>query len=391
MTLLALPLAAIGVAGASTRQVALLSVAGTVPNIVLTPLVGSWLDSRPVLPVMFAANVFRAIALLTVPAAYCASTVNMPLLYVVAAIVGALTAIFDIAVLTAIPRLARPDQLVAANGRVNMSTSFAETAGPALGGFLVQLLSAPFAILADVASYMFSSILIRRIAGYESAPEPATGATPLIAGVWHGIRYCFRESGIRALLLITTWFNIFEQFILTVFLVYAVRALGFSATLVGVVLTMAGAGALAGALTAGVAGRRYGVHAAMIGSFWLAVIALAIIPIPTGSAADIVIGAALFVYGFGLSIFNVHAIAYRQSVTPATLQGSVNAGYRTFVFGALPIGAGSGAVLSQVLGLRGAMGGAGATLIVGAALFSYFGLPHFGGPRALAGPRRLRK
>src|SRR3954453_8650163 len=60
VTLLALPLTAILVLHASAFEVAALSVAATVPNLVLGIAAGIWLDRVPRRPVMIAADFGRA-------------------------------------------------------------------------------------------------------------------------------------------------------------------------------------------------------------------------------------------------------------------------------------------------------------------------------------------
>lgn len=374
VTSLALPLTAISVAGGTTQQVGLLAVASTLTTLVLTPLAGPWLDARPVLPVIVMTNVLRALALLAVPVSYIWFSVTIPLLYAVAVVSGALTAVFDIAVLTYIPRLVRQDELVEANAKVSASISVAETAGPAVGGLLIQLLTAPLTILADVGSYVVSTVLLRGITRRERVPVPPPETGSLLANAWDGIRFCFTDRQIRPLLLASAWFNMFEQLIMTVFLVYAVSSLALPASVVGGLLTAAGLGATVGSVAATRLGRRFGPSIVMTASLGTAATALAVVPVPTGPVVLLMLSIAFFVYGCGIGVFNVHAVSYRQAVVPDGLQGRVNAGYRMFVFGALPIGAGLAAWLGALLGPRVIIGCAAIALVAGTVLFGCFGL-----------------
>lgn len=163
VTILALPLVAISVVGASTRAVGLLVALSNGAMIAVTPFVGSWLDAHAIRPVIIATNVARAAILMAVPVAFWLSAVSMPLLFAVALAVGAITGVFEIAALTYVPRLVHPTQLIDASSKVSASGAIAETTGPPVGGLLIGLVTAPVAIIADVASYAVSIALLLSI------------------------------------------------------------------------------------------------------------------------------------------------------------------------------------------------------------------------------------
>jgi MFS family permease len=352
VTILALPLVAISVVGASTSAVGLLVAASNGAMIAVTPFAGPWLDARAVRPVIIWTNVVRAAVLAAVPAAYFFAAVSMPLLYAVALAVGAVTGVFEIAALTYVPRLVHTAQLVDASSKVSASGAVAETAGPAVGGLLIRLITAPVAILADVLSYVVSTALLLSIRMPERVPrqEPVPGK--ILAKVYRGIRYCLVHPKLRLLLVATAWFNLCEQAIITAFLVYAIRVLSISATTLGAILAAAGGGAVAGAIVATRAERRFGLGKALAGGAGIAAVSLALVPVPTGTAAPFILGGAFFANGFGTGLFSVHSVAYRQTITPAGAQGQMNAGYRLFAFGTVPLGAALAGVLGGLIGTR---------------------------------------
>ena len=73
-------------------------------------------------------------------------------IYVVAALVGALGVLFDIADHAYLPSLIARDQLVDGNSKLATTEGLAEIGGPALYGVLFQLLTAPIAIAVNAAS-----------------------------------------------------------------------------------------------------------------------------------------------------------------------------------------------------------------------------------------------
>ena len=372
VTFLALPLTAIHTADASTSEIGLLGVATTVGAIALTPFVGAWVDTRTVLPIMIWANVARALLLLTIPLAYVLASVTMPLLYGVGLAVSALTCVFDVAVLTYLPRLVSSEDLVDANGRVGASMSIADAAGPAFGGVLVQLLTAPGAIVADVLSYLFSFAALGRITTNEIVPPRDAAPRSLLPSGWEGVRFCFTHPQLRLLLLASTWFNAFGLPIFIIFLVYATQSLSLTASAIGLLLAAVGIGGTLGSVAAGRVGRRLGTGKALVVSLPTGAAALAFVPIPSGDTVQWVLGVAFFVHGFATGLFNVHATSLRQAVTPNGLQGRVNAGYRLFVSGALPLGAGLAGVLGSALTPRTTILVASGALAIGIALFVPF-------------------
>ncbi len=97
-------------------------------------------------------------------------------LYLVAALAGALAICFDLAYGAFLPAVIGRDRLVEGNSKLSASDSVAEIAGPPVGGALVQLISAPLAIIFDATSFLVSALAIWRIRAPEPALNRAAGA-----------------------------------------------------------------------------------------------------------------------------------------------------------------------------------------------------------------------
>jgi hypothetical protein len=100
-------------------------------------------------PVLVAADAGRALLARSIPLAALLQVLRIEQLYVVAALVGVLTVIFDVADQAFLPSVVPRERLVAANSTLGASDSMVEIGGPALSGDLVQWLSAPVAIVFD--------------------------------------------------------------------------------------------------------------------------------------------------------------------------------------------------------------------------------------------------
>ena len=89
--------------------------------------------------------------LLSVPLAVPFGGPNFPHLVVVAFGVGTMTVVSEVAHYAYVPALVGRERLTESNSRLQVSSSAAAAAGPGLAGALVQLLSAPVAVLSDAS------------------------------------------------------------------------------------------------------------------------------------------------------------------------------------------------------------------------------------------------
>ena len=137
-TAVALPLLAALSLGASPMAFGVLAAAAGLPHLLFGLLAGAWVDRLRRRPVMIAADVARAVLLITIPVTAALGALRIELLVAIAFLVETFTVFFDIAYLTFIPSLVSREDLVEANSRLEATASGAQVIGPALGGTLVQ-------------------------------------------------------------------------------------------------------------------------------------------------------------------------------------------------------------------------------------------------------------
>lgn len=281
----------------------------------------------------------------------------MGLLYVVAFCAGLLTVLFDVGILSYVPGLVEQRHLAEANSKITVSYSVVSICGPGLAGFLVGALSAPVALTVDAVSYLVSATALSRIRKVEQAPEQPEVRPSVFSSIAEGLRTVVGSRILRHLATQSATFNLFENVLTTIFLVYAVRILGFGPTPLGFVVGAGSVGALLGAVLASRIGNRLGFGRTL----WLSTLVACVSPLlllaPQGSGpvSMVLISAALAVHGFHLAIFNINALTLRQTVTPNRLLGRMNASYRLVLFGTVPIGALLGGSLASLFGLRAAL------------------------------------
>ena len=206
ITRTALPMAAILVIDASAYELGLLAVALSLPGVLVAWVAGGWVDRHRRRPMLIATDLIRAVALTAIPLAALAHVLSLPVLYGVAAITGICTVLFNLADHVYITDLVSRKRLLDANGKRSAVDSIAEISGPALGGALVALWTAPIAILADAATFVASAILIARIRKPEAQPHPVAH-TSFVDDVRTGIHVVWSTPPIRTLFLAMTLFT----------------------------------------------------------------------------------------------------------------------------------------------------------------------------------------
>src|SRR5688572_7682732 len=151
---LALSFVAIIWLDATAGEVAILALCQIAPGFVAGPIAGVWVDRLHRRPVMLVADVGRCLALLTIPAAAIFDALTVSQLWGVAAVASALTVFFDVAYQSYLPTLVEKDELLEGNSKLETTASIAEVGGFGIAGWLVQLITAPGAVLVDALSFL---------------------------------------------------------------------------------------------------------------------------------------------------------------------------------------------------------------------------------------------
>jgi MFS family permease len=381
VSILALPLVAISYLDSSPAEVALLSTMEFLPFLFFALPAGVWIDRLRRRPILIGADVARALLLATIPLAWVAGVLTIWQLYAVAFLVGVFTVFFDVAYQAYLPSLVERERILDGNGKLETSRSVAQTAGPAIAGWLIGVLTAPIAVIVNSASFVISGIalvLIRR-------PEPTPGATRGAAGedagtepgglrheVAAGIRYVIANPYLRAIAITMSWANFFGQIVFSLFFVYAVRELGLEAGPLGLILGIGNIGLIAGALTASRVARRVGLGPAIVLSILVAGAATLLIPLAPASAPAPFLIAQGLLFGWAVLVFNVNQVSYRQAITPEHLQGRMNATMKFIAVLMIPAGSIAGGLLATAFDLHTAIlvGSIGGALSFLPALFS---------------------
>ncbi|MDH2426537.1 MFS transporter [Sphaerisporangium sp. TRM90804] len=353
-----LPLMAVITFAATPTQVGLLSAAQFFPVFVVTLFAGAWLDSRPRRPALIAAYIGNAILAASLPLATSLGLVHIYVLFFVAFGMGSLIAFSDVAYQAYIPNLVRNDQLVQANSRLEIAFSLAMVSAPGLGGLLIGAFGGSTAMVAAVVAYVLAALGVLTIRAREKHVRlPARGGEGTFKRIAEGMKFTAKMPLLRVLTLQGAWFNLFEQAVLTLYLLYGIRVLGFSPQLVGLTMSLGAIGVLSGSAVARLIGDKLGTTRVLILGMGVASLAPVIIPFAAGSQAVLIVLTTLSftIYGVGMTVFNIYGISLRQRATPDGMLARVSATYRFLAFGAIGVGGIVGGLAGDWLGLRPAM------------------------------------
>ena len=359
---LALPFVAILVLDASAFEVAALGTVEFLPFILFTLPAGVWVDRLRRRPILIIGDFGRAALLATIPAAYIADALTLAQLFVVGFLVGTCQVFFDVAYQSYLPSLVDRNHLIEGNSKMEVSRSAAQISGPGLAGGLVQIFTAPYAVLIDAISFLGSGLFVITIRKHEEAPERAQvdgRRTSMWVELKEGLRFVFGNPNLRAQAGCTATGNLFFTLGFSIILVFFVRELGLSPGAIGILLSVASIGSLAAALTSRRISSRFGIGPTSIAVTLLegpAFLVLALAP-EAFPYPSLIVGS--LVLGFCVIVYNITQVSYRQAICPPRLQGRMNSVMRFIVWGTIPVGGLAGGALGTVVGLR-------ETLVIGA-------------------------
>ncbi|MFE9397197.1 MFS transporter [Streptomyces flavidovirens] len=385
-TLIVLPLFAVLTLNAGAGELGVLRAVGQAPILLLSLFVGAWVDRWRTRTVMVVTDAGRTLVLGAAVVAGLLGWFGLPALLLVAFAVGALSVFFDVAYQACLVRLVKRDQLLQGNSALEGSRSAAQIGGPALGGALVSLLSAPIAAASSALFFALSFLSIRRIRRTESIPERSERPPPVWRRIHEGLRFVASDTSLRTVCLASAAFQFSFAAMMTVYLLFLPRELHLSGTTVGLALAATGPGALLGSMLAARLPSRFGYGTVLVSAAAIGDGAFLCVPALHGSSA-VTVSALLavnFVFGTAGQLVNVTVMAVRQAVTPDGMQGRAAATITFVGMGTAPLGSLLGGVLAMEWGLRTSLVVTAAGLMLSPVLMALSPLARLG--RKLPGP-----
>lgn len=355
VTLLALPLLAVAM-GVSAFEMGVLVAVEHLPALCLGLPIGVLVDRHSPKTFMIAADFARALLLVSLALLWNLDLLTVWVLCAISFLLGTGRMIFDVSYSTIVPAIMDKDQILESNAKLGLARSVSELGGPALGGILVQALTAATAVVVDAASFLVSGIAISMMSPrpVPSPPADEVKAPDFFGEMAAGVRAVLGHDIRRLIIGAAALWNMFYCLILAVFILHVVRSLGVSPWLLGLAYVPGGLGFMLGATLAPRIARRIGAGrtisiGVLVTTGWPALAGVA-----TGGIVQIVamLMAATFLFGLGQALFNISASTIMQTVTPREILGRVNAVASVIYRSTLPLGGLIGGILGDQLGMR---------------------------------------
>jgi len=323
----AIPLLAATALAATPFEMGLLTAAESAAFLLIGLPAGVWVDRMHKRPLMIKADLARAVLFATIPIAWWLDVLSLAQVVVVALLTGACTVFFDIAYQSYLPALVKRDQLVEGNAKLQASQSVATISGPALAGGLVQLLGAATAVLADALSFAASALCLKRIRTTEP-PLERPAERSLRKDVAEGLRFVLGNPLLRAITGCTGTANFFNNVFGAIAVLFLVREVHLGAGAIGLLFTTMGVGGVLGAMTSTWWQRRFG----QARTIWLSMVVtqpfLLLMPLTEPGWRLVFFAVPGVMFGYGVIVYNVAQVSFRQAVCPDRLLGRMNASIR---------------------------------------------------------------
>jgi len=313
--------------------------------------IGTLVDRVDRRKAMWVANVvrFSAAAFLTISIA--TGIVSIPILYLVAFVIGAAEVLYDTTAQALIPQILKPEQLERGNSRLQIgATMVGELFGAPLSGLLyATAIILPFA--SGTLSVLLAAILValipgsyRRISALEDdGTEPVKKS--LIADMKFGIRYLYEDKTLLKLVLFTTTVGFFFSATGSTMVLFMLKVLNVPIAIFGLVMLAPAAGSVLGSVIATRLSTRFG----RMNTMAIAIFSTGFVITLSGFAPNVWVWIALAViYGIAMAQWNILLMSTYHQIIPNELFGRIHGTRRTLVWGLMPIGSMVGGLLATI-------------------------------------------
>lgn len=347
----ALPLVAVRYTRAPSL-IAGLEVVRSAPWLLFALQVGALADRWDRRRTMLAANIARGLLVALPVIGVAAGFDSIWLLFIAAAGTGVAEVFYDTSSQSILPALVPRARLSRANGRLYaVELGAQQFAAPPVGGFLVAA-AATSAMLGPTALWLLAVAALWMVRGSYRPVRASADRTTIRHDVKEGARFLWGNPMLRVMAIMVGAANLTASASFPLLVLYAVgdgSTLGLDDRGFGVLLLASAVGSLVATVASEPLMRRLGRARTLTVSI---VMMALFVGGPALTTTPAVLAVLLAVGGFGIMLWNIPTVSFRQSVTPDHLLGRVNSAYRLLAWGTMPLGAALGGVLAEFLEIR---------------------------------------
>lgn len=307
----------------SALKMTMVGLIQTIPPLFLGPMIGVYLDRLPKKTVMVWVDLIRTVMTFLIPALYAMDKLSLEGLYAIIFFTSVVSTVFGPALVSTVPRLVRPNELVTANALIQGTNNIGLLLGPAISGLLIAMIGAENVLYVNSATFLVSALCLMPMHVTERGHTLTTHSTSVLDDLKVGFRFVFgNHSIIFSLVVISALYNLGASAFVFILPVYAKEFLGVGPVQLGWLWSALGVGMLL--VSTWLAWRHQGdlrsrmrliVRGMTVGG--LAVCSLSQLETPLIAAGVVII------VGGSTAILNPVIWALLQEVTPEHLMGRV--------------------------------------------------------------------
>jgi MFS family permease len=353
--------------------IASLSATQFLPWLLFGVVAGTLIDRVDRRKAMIIANLVRAVVVGVMGVLVYFDTVSISLVYAAALLIGTAETVADSAANVLIPAVVDQGRLEEANSKLQACEIVGQTfLGGPIGSATFAIFAA-FPFLLNSAGFALAAVLLLGLAGTYRARSPAE-PTRLRTDLADGISWLRRSPILLRLVVIAGLVSLTTELAQAQLVLYALQDMRLSDATFGFFAFVGGMGGLAGAGLAPRLIKRSSRRTVLVGGIVFCAIGFA----GMGVSAMPTVSAILFgVFAAAVVSVNVVLGTIRHTLVPSDILGRVLGVWRTVVWGAVPVGALLGGLMTAALGTAGRTFLVSGLLLVGIAAFAGVTLRHF--------------
>lgn len=307
----------------SAMKMTMVGLLQTIPPLLFGPLIGVYLDRLPKKAVMVWVDILRALLTFLIPALYSIDLLSIEALFGLIFLTSVVSTIFGPALVSAVPLLVRPSELMSANALIQGTTNIGMLLGPAISGVMIALINAENVLFVNSATFLISAMCLMPI----RFTTPQSRLVASASSVWEELKVGFRfvfgqQSMVFTLVIISSLYNLGVSAFVFILPVYAKEFLQVGPVQLGWLWSALGVGMLAASTWLA-----WKKHSDMQGRLRIVVVGMTIGGLAVCSLSllktPLIAAGVVIIVGGSTAVLNPIIWALLQEVTPEHLIGRV--------------------------------------------------------------------
>lgn len=292
----------------------------TLPQIILAPFIGVYVDKKSRKWLMVNADIIRGLIVGAIAILAVTNLIQIIHIYIAAFLLSAFTLLFDSASEGYLPKIVSKEKLVDANASLTTINTIMRLVGLFLSGFSISLIGTAWTVGINSISFFLSGLILLFLPNYETVANQSQKIERIFHDIKEGFQYLFKHETLFPIAIFSTFMNIGIFMVTTLFIFQSKEALGYGPEETAVILWVSGITATLTTFLVKILKKH--ITKGQIVQYGSLIVLLAILLlIYDQSLVTLTISYSLILM-IGIMV-NVNMMAYRQEIIPSHLFGRV--------------------------------------------------------------------